>query len=159
MDVEKVQSVNVWPYVGFYSLMTISLTVAFMGILFMFPTLTDSFGHASSFVTPFGSTSFASYKFVRRNGRLFNRNEYWKITLFSSLAAYLVSLLLVGLAVAGRAIPGSGAISPVGWVFILLFGGLLIFAFNAAGYSSRMGKSFLKVELARQARINAETFQ
>ena len=59
----------------------------------------------------------------------------------------------------GRAIPGGGAFPPVGWILILLFGGLLIFVSNAAGFSSRIGKSFLKVKLARQARINAETSQ
>ncbi len=159
MNVYQTESVNVWPYVGFYSLMMIGLTVVFIGISTIFPSLPNSVGHASGFAIAFGSTSFASWKFIRRNLRLFNRNEYWKITLLSSLASCLLSLLLVGLAVAGGAMPGSNTIPLLAWVFILLFAGLLAFGINAAGYSSGMGKNFLKAELARQARINAETFQ
>jgi hypothetical protein len=159
MDVEQVKSVSVWPYVGFYSLMMVGLTVVFIGIAMIFPSLPDSFGRASGFAITFGSTSFASYKFIKRNLRLFNRDEYWKITLFSSPASCLLSLVLVGLAVAGGAMPGSDTIPPLAWVFILLFAGLVVFGINALGYSSRMGKSFLKAELARQARINTETFQ
>ncbi|QND56398.1 hypothetical protein [Mesorhizobium huakuii] len=55
--------------------------------------------------------------------------------------------------------PGSDTIPALGWVFILLVAGLVVFGINAWGYSSRMGKNFLKAELARQARINAETFR
>ena len=159
MDVEQVKSVSVWPYVGFYSLMMVGLTVVFIGVAMVFPSLPDSFGHASGFAITFGSTSFASYKFINRNLRLFNRDEYWKITLFSSLASCLLSLVFLGLAVAGGAMPGSDTIPALGWVFILLFAGLVVFGINAWGYSSRMCKNFLKAELARQARINAETFQ
>ena len=159
MDVEQVKSVSVWPYVGFYSLMMVGLTVVFIGVAMVFPSLPDSFGHASGFAITFGSTSFASYKFINRNLRLFNRDEYWKITLFSSLASCLLSLMLVGLAVAGGAMPGSDTMPALVWVFVLLFAGLVVFAINALGYSSRMGKNFLKAELARQARVNAETFR
>ena len=159
MDVEQVKSVSVWPYVGFYCLMMVGLTAVFIGIAMMFPSLPDSFGHASGFAITFGSTSFASYKFVKRNLRLFNRDEYWKITLFSSLASFLLSLVFLGLAVVGGAMPGSGTMPALVWVFILLFAALVVFAINAWGYSSRMGKNFLKAELARQARINAETFR
>lgn len=45
------------------------------------------------------------------------------------------------------------------WVLILLFAGLVVFGINALGHSTRIGKSFLKAELARQARINTETFR
>jgi hypothetical protein len=159
MDIEQVKSVSVWPYVGLYTLMMIGLTVVFIGISIIFPSLSDSFSHASGFAIAFGSTSFASYKFIKKNLRLFNRDEYWKITLLSSLTSWLISLLLVGLAVAGGGMPGSNTIPALGWIFILLLGGLLAFSINAAGYSSRMGKSFLKAELARQTRINTETFQ
>ena len=37
MDVEQVESVSVWPYVGFYSLMMVGLTVVFVVIAMMFP--------------------------------------------------------------------------------------------------------------------------
>ncbi|CCV15937.1 hypothetical protein [Mesorhizobium sp. STM 4661] len=43
MDVGQARSVNVWPYVGLYSLMMIGLTVVFMGISVIFPSLPDSF--------------------------------------------------------------------------------------------------------------------
>ena len=156
--VEDVRSVNVWPYVGFYSLMMIGLTVLCMAILIMFPSLAGSFSHASGFVIVFGSTSFATHQFIRRNLRLFNRSEYWRITLFSSLVSCLVSLLLGGLAIAGGGIPGSDAIPPLGWLVILLIAGLVAFGTNALGYAM-VGKHFLKAVLARQARINADTFR
>ncbi|MER9201108.1 ABZJ_00895 family protein [Mesorhizobium sp. M0933] len=159
MDIGQARSVNVWPYVGLYTLMMVGLTVVFMGISVMFPSLPDSFGNASGIAIAFGSTSFVSYKFIRKNLRLFNRDEYWKLTLFSSLASCLLSLILGGLAVAAGVVPGSDAIPLFIWVLILLFAGLIVFGINAAGYSSRMGKSFLKAELVRQARINTETFR
>ncbi|MER8956406.1 ABZJ_00895 family protein [Mesorhizobium sp. M0833] len=159
MDVGQARSVNVWPYVGVYSLVMMGLTVIFMGISIMFPSLPDSFGNATGIAIAFGSTSFVSYKFIRKNLRLFNRDEYWKITLFSSLTSCLLSLILGGLAFAAGTIPGGDAIPLFVWVFVLLFGGLVVFGINAAGYSSRMGKNFLKAELARQARINTEIFR
>ncbi len=159
MDVGQVKSVSVWPYVGFYSLMMVGLTAVFIAIAMMFRSLPDSFGNASGFAITFGSNSFASYKFVNRNLRLFNRDEYWKITLLSSLASCLLSLVFVGLAVAGGAMPGSDTMPALVWGFVLLFAGLVVFGINALGYSSRMGKSFLKAELARQARLNTETFR
>jgi hypothetical protein len=159
MTIEQAKSVSVWPYVGLYSLMMIGLTVVFMGILAMFPSFSDSFGKASGFAIAFGSTSFASYKFIKKNLRLFNREEYWKVTFFSSVASCLLSLSLLGLAIAGGAMPESNTIPALGWMFILLFVGLIAFGINAAGYSSGIGKSFLKAELARQTRINAETFK
>jgi hypothetical protein len=158
MDVGQARSVNIWPYVGLYSLMMIGLTTVFVCISAIFPSLPDHFDNASGFAITFGSTSVASYKFIRKNLRLFNRDEYWKIPLFSPLASCLLSLVLGGLALAAGAVPGSDTIPPFAWILILLFAGLLVFGINAAGYSSRMGKSFLKAELARQARINSETF-
>lgn len=158
MTVEEVRSVNVWPYVGYYSVMMIGLTVLCMGILIIFPSLEGSFSHASGFAIVFGSTSFAAHQFIRRNLRLFNRSEYWKITLFSSLVSCLVSLLLGGLAIAGGGIPGSDAIRPLVWLVILLITGLVAFGANALGYAI-VGKHFLKAELARQARVNADTFR
>jgi hypothetical protein len=159
MSNEQERAVSVWPYVGYYSLMMVGLTIGFTGIALIFPSMPDNFSHAIGFAIAFGSTSFASYKFVRQNLRLFDRGEYWRITFLSSLVSCGLSLVLGGLAVAGGAMPGSNAFGPLVWIFILLIGGLAAFIVNAAGYSSRMGKSFLKAELARQARTNAETFQ
>lgn len=157
MDSGQVKSVNVWPYVGSYTLMMIGLTVVFIIIALLFPSVGDSLGKAVGFGISFGSTSFASYKFIRKNLRLFNRPEYWKITLYSTLVSCLLSFLLMGLAVAGGAFPGS-TLPPFAWIFVLLLAGLVAFGINAAGYSSSIGKAYLKAELARQARISSETF-
>ena len=158
MDVEQVKSVSVWPYVGFYTLMMIGLTAVFIVFALLFPALGDSVGKAVGFGISFGSTSFASYKFIRKNLRLFNRPEYWKITLYSTLVSCLLSFSLMGLAVAGGAFPGGDTLPPLAWIFILLLAGLVAFGINAAGYSSSIGKTYLKAELARQARISSETF-
>jgi len=158
MDVEQVKSVSVWPYVGFYTLMMIGLTAVFIIFALLFPSLGDSIGKAAGFGISFGSTSFASYKFIRKYLRLFNRPEYWKITLYSTLVSCVLSFLLMGLAVAGGAVPDSDTLPPLVWIFILLLAGLVAFGINAAGYSSSIGKTYLKAELARQARTSSEPF-
>ena len=153
-------SVSIWPYVGYYTLTTVALTIALAAALAFIPSLSNEFGKASGFVISFGSANVALYKFIRRNGRLFDRREYWTIVLLSTLAALLISAPLTGLALAGATAPRNLDSIPLAvWVGALLFGFLLTFGLNAAWYSSRFGKTVLKAELARRARTDTETFR
>ena len=81
--------VNVWPYVGYYTLTMVVLTIALGILVVLIPTLSETIGKAAGFAISFGSANVALYKFIRRNGRLFNRREYWTTVLLSTLAAFL----------------------------------------------------------------------
>lgn len=151
-------SVSVWPYVGYYTLTTVALMVALGILVVVIPTLSKEFGKAAGFAISFGSANVALYKFIRRNGRLFSRREYWTIVLLSTLAAFLISAPLGWLAIAADAHDLSSVPLAV-WVGGVLFAFLLTFGLNAAWYSSRFGKTLLKAELARRTRIDTETFR
>ncbi|RAZ88926.1 hypothetical protein DPM33_21085 [Mesorhizobium hawassense] len=153
-------SVNLWPYVGYYTLTMVALTVALGVLVVVTPTLSKEFGKAAGFAISFGSANVALYKFVRRNGRLFNRREYWTIVLLSTLAAFLISAPLGWLAIAGESRSRDlSSVPPAVWVGGALFAFLLTFGLNAAWYSSRFGKTLLKVELARRTRTDTEAFR
>jgi len=158
MEIDGAESVNVWPYVRYYILTMIVATIALAIFLVFVPSLAESFGKASGFAINIASTMFASSKFIKNNGRLFNREEYWKIVSFSTLAACFVSALQGWLVFEGGARPDLSSLPPVALAGILLFTGLLVFVLNILGYSSRFGKTMLKAELARRARIDAATF-
>jgi hypothetical protein len=137
----------------------IGLTVALFGLSIAFPSLPDRFGSAGGFALAFGSTTLVNCRFVRRNLRTFNRDEFWKLSFLSSLVSWLLSMALLGIAMAGGGIPNAGALSPAVWILILLFTWLLAFLVSALGYTSAMSKAFLKAELAKHARIDVETFR
>jgi len=151
-------SVSVWPYVGYYTLTTVALTIALGILVVVIPTLSEEFGKAAGFAISFGSANVALYKFIRRNGRLFSRREYWTIVLLSTLAAFLISAPLGWLAIAGDAHDLSSVPLAV-WIGSVLFAFLLTFGLNAAWYSSRFGKTLLKAELARRTRTDTEAFR
>ncbi|RVD59854.1 hypothetical protein EN828_07970 [Mesorhizobium sp. M2D.F.Ca.ET.185.01.1.1] len=153
-------SVNLWPYVGYYSLTMVALTIALGILVVVIPTLSKEFGKAAGFAISFGSANVALYKFVRRNGRLFNRGEYWTIVLLSTLAAFFISAPLGWLAIAGEAKQHDLSNVPLAvWLGSVLFALLLTFGLNAAWYSSRFGRTLLKAELARRARTDTEAFR
>ena len=160
MTVEKTQSANVWPYVGIYILTTIALSIALIVFAMFFPSLFESAGKAMNFVINFISTMTAYSFFVKRNGRLFSRQEYWQIVSFSTIAALLFSALLLAFSFAAGAIPGDAAGIPAYvWILILAFAVLLVFGLNAAGYSNRFGNSLLKAHRARQTPLDTKPFQ
>lgn len=160
MTIEKTESVNVWPYVGVYMLTTIALSIALIVFAMFFPSLFESAGKAMGFIINLASTMTAYSFFVRRNGRLFSRQEYWKIVSFSTIAASLFSLLLLALSFAGGSIPGgAGDIPAYAWILILAFAVLLVFGLNAAGYSDRSGNNFLKAHRAKQTQLDTKPFQ
>ncbi|RWC96615.1 MAG: hypothetical protein EOS32_07755 [Mesorhizobium sp.] len=159
MEIDGAESVNVWPYVGYYILTVTVATIAFAVFLVFVPSMAESLGKASGFAINLASTMFASSKFIRHNGRLFNREEYWKIVSFSTLAACLFSAIQGFLVLEGGARPELSSLPPSALVGIMLFAGLLTFVLNILGYSSRFGKSFLKAELERRARTDAATFR
>lgn len=63
-------SVSVWPYVGYYTLTMVALTVALGILVVVIPTLSKEFGKAAGFAISFGSANVALYKFIRRNGHV-----------------------------------------------------------------------------------------
>ncbi|RTM03141.1 MAG: hypothetical protein EKK31_18870 [Hyphomicrobiales bacterium] len=153
-------SLSVWPYVGYYTLTMVALTVALGVLVVVIPTLSKEFGKAAGFAISFGSANVALYKFVRRNGRLFSRREYWTIVMLSTLAAFLISAPLGWLAIVGETKQNDLSGVPLTvWVGGVLFAFLLTFGLNAAWYSSRFGKTLLKAELARRARTDSEAFR
>ena len=159
MEIDGAESVNVWPYVGYYILAMTIATIALAVFLVFVPSIAESFGKASGFAINIASTMFASSKFIKNNGRLFSRTEYWKIVSFSTLAACVFSVVQGWLVLEGGARPELSNLPPAAMAGILLFTGLLIFVLNILGYSSRFGKAMLKAELARRARIDAATFR
>ncbi|UDL88635.1 ABZJ_00895 family protein [Mesorhizobium sp. PAMC28654] len=154
------RTASVWPCVGYYTLAMVALTIT-LGIgLVAIPSLSKDVIRAAGFSINYGSTKVASYKFIKRNGRLFSREEYWIIVLLSTLAACLISAIQGWLALVGGTAPQNLSNVPVAvWVGSSLFAFLLVFGLNAAGYSGRFGRDVLKAELARRARIDTETFR
>lgn len=160
MTIEKTESANVWPYVGIYILTTIALTVALIVFAMFFPSLFESVGKAMNFVINFVSTMTAYSIFVKRNGRLFSRREYWQVVSFSTLAALLFSALLLAFSFATGSIPGDAAGIPAYvLILILTFAVLVVFGLNAAGYADRFGNSLLKAHRAKQTPIDTRPFQ
>ncbi|MGX8012499.1 ABZJ_00895 family protein [Mesorhizobium sp. ORM8.1] len=151
---------NVWPYVGYYALTMVALTIALGVLLVLIPTFSQALGKAAGFAISFGSANVALYKFIRRNGRLFNRREYWTTVLLSTLAAFLISAPLGWLAFSGEAKQHDLSNVPLAvWAGSVLFAFLLTFGLNAAWYSGRFGKTLLKAELARRTRTDTEAFR
>jgi hypothetical protein len=130
------------------------------GIVGAFPSLPEGFAKASGYAINMVSTMFAYSKFIRNNARLFNREEYWKIVSFSTLAACLLAAVQIFITFgSGGSKENLSNIPPVAWIGILLFAGLLAFVLNVVGYSNRFGNTMLKAELARRTRIDTETFR
>ncbi|MBZ9762162.1 ABZJ_00895 family protein [Mesorhizobium sp. CA8] len=153
-------SISVWPYVGYYALTMVALTIALGILVIAVPAFSEVIGKAAGFAISFGSANIALSKFIRRNGRLFIHREYWTIVLLSTLAAFLISAPLGWLAILGEAKRHDLSGVPLAvWVGSVLFAFLLTFGLNAAWYSSRFGKTLLKVELARRARSDTEAFR
>ena len=153
-------SVNIWPYVGYYTLTMMALTIAAGILVIAVPKFSTEIGKAAGFAISFGSANVALHKFIRRNGRLFNRREYWTIVLLSTLAAFLISAPLGWLAIAGEEKQHDLSGVPLAvWVGSVLFAFLLTFALNAGWYSRRFGKTMLKAELSRRARTDTEAFR
>lgn len=153
-------SVNVWPYVGYYTFTMVALTIALGILVAIIPKFSGEIGKAAGFAISFGSANVALYKFIRRNGRLFNRREYWTTVLLSTLAAFLISAPLGWLAIIGKAEQHDLSNVPLSvWVGGVLFAFLLTFGLNAGWYSSRFGKTLLKAELARRSRVDTEAFR
>ncbi|MER8416963.1 ABZJ_00895 family protein [Mesorhizobium sp. M1329] len=161
MNIDRVKSVNIWPYVGYYILTTIVVTIAFAVLFALVPSPPEGLAKASGYAINIAATMFTYSKFIRNNVRLFNRNEYWKIVSFSTLAACLIAAvqILITFGSRGGGQENYGSIPPVAWIGILLFASILVFVLNIAGYSNRFGNTMLKAELARRTRIDAETFR
>ena len=79
MTIERAEAANVWPYVGIYLLTTIALSIALIVFAMFFPSWFESGGQAMNFIIIFASTMTAYSFFVKRHGRLFTRQEYWRI--------------------------------------------------------------------------------
>ena len=160
MTIESQAPVNVWPYVGIYILTTVALSIALIVFAIIFPSWIDSVGKAINFAINFASTMTAYSLFVKRNGRLFSRQEYWKIVSFSTIAALLFSALLFLFSFATGAIPEDLGGIPAGvWILILAFAVILVFGLNAAGYSNRFGNTLLKAHRAKQTPLDIKPFQ
>ena len=160
MTIERAEAANVWPYVGIYLLTTIALSIALIVFAMFFPSWFESGGQAMNFIIIFASTMTAYSFFVKRHGRLFTRQEYWRIVSFSTLAASLFSLLLLMFSFAAGATPADGGSMPAyAWLLILAFALLLVFGLNAAGYSNRFGNNLLKAHRAKQTPLDTKPFQ
>jgi uncharacterized membrane protein YhaH (DUF805 family) len=98
--------------------------------------------------------------FVRRTGRLLERGEYWRIVTFSTAATLLFSVVAVLFSIAiGATTEDLSGIPAWIWIMFLVIGGLFGFCLNAAGFSNRFGKTFLKVNRAKQTQIDTEPFR
>ncbi|MEO5756519.1 MAG: ABZJ_00895 family protein [Mesorhizobium sp.] len=159
MTIEEMETANVWPYVGIYILTTIVLSIILIVLTIMFPSAMESAGKAMNFVVIFASTSTTYSFFVKRKGRVFSRQEYWRIVSFSTMAALLFSGLLVLFSIATGAFPEIDSIPAGAWILILAFAVLLVFGLNAAGYSKRFGNNFLKAHRAKQTPLDIKPFQ
>lgn len=160
MTIENQESANIWPYVGIYLLTTIALSIALIVFAMFFPSWFQGGGQAMNFIINFAATMTAYSFFVKRHGRLFSRQEYWKIVSFSTIAALLFSALLLAFSFATGAMPaGGGGIPAYGWALLIAFAVLLVFGLNAAGYSNRFGNNLLKAHRAKQTPLDTKPFQ
>ncbi|QPC91177.1 ABZJ_00895 family protein [Mesorhizobium sp. INR15] len=159
MSKDDVQSVSVLPYVWYYTIMTFVLTIVLVVVLNFLLSLSEDAIRAAGFIITIGSTIFAYYKFIKGNGRLLNRQEYWRMVALSTLGACLISALEGGLALMGGAAKGLGNVPLAVWAAGALFGFLLVFSMNAAGFGGRFGKTMLKAVLAKRAKVDTETFR
>lgn len=159
MAAEEEGSVNVWPYVGIYILVTFLASLLLVVVALIFPGLAASAGK-SSYVGINIASTLASYSvFINKHGRLFRRSEYWKTVTFSTAAVILFSLIFVLLAAAADT-STSGLNIPVGgWVVIMALATLIAFGLNAIGYSRWFGNSLLKANRKRRVQVDTTPFR
>ncbi|MGX5803853.1 ABZJ_00895 family protein [Bradyrhizobium sp. Arg314] len=160
MATETAKPANVWPYVGIYIATTIILTAIWAMVGYLAPTLVEKAKTAASFVTIFASTLSAYSIFIRRNGRLFDRGEYWRVVLLSTAATLLFSAIMMLFSITVRTAPGSVNDVPARiWIILLIIGAIFGLCVNAIGFSSRFGKTLLKAHSKRQTQLDTEPFR
>ncbi|MDX8454361.1 ABZJ_00895 family protein [Mesorhizobium sp. VK9D] len=167
MTTETAKPANVWPYVGIYIATTIILTAIWVmvgylapALVELAPTLVEKAKTAASFVTIFASTLSAYSIFIRRNGRLFDRGEYWRVVLLSTAATLLFSAIMMLFSITVRTAPGSVNDVPARiWIILLIIGAIFGLCVNAIGFSSRFGKTLLKAHSKRQTQLDTEPFR
>ena len=156
MAIDQHNSPNLWPYVGFYFLMTAILSLAWFGFGYLVPSALEKANVAVNVGIVFVSTSTVYTAFIRRHGRLFARSEYWKMVSYSTLASLLFSTVSV---LFFMAIGAAGSLSPGMWLLVLAIGLAFVFVLNAAGFSNRFGKTILKAHSKRQIQLDTEPFR
>jgi len=160
MEINKVGSTNILPYVGIYFLATVGLSLTWATFVYFVPLAEKSANTAVNGAILFASTYLTYAIFISRNGRLLERGEYWKLVALSTAASLVYSVLSLLFFSAIGAIPGNlRSISPAIWVLVLAIGLIFVFLLNAAGFSDRFGRTMLKANRARQTRIDTETFR
>lgn len=160
MAAETTKPANVWPCVGIYIVTTMILTAIWAAVGYVAPDLVEKANTAASFVMIFASTLAAYSVFIRRNGRLFDRSEYWKVVFLSTVATVLFSAVMMLFSIAAGAAPGSASDVPAKiWIILLTIGTIFGLCVNAIGFSSRFGKTLLKAHSKRQAQLDTEPFR
>lgn len=160
MTLEKTDSTNIWPYVGIYILTTIVLWLIWLAFVSVVPAAEKSGGTAIGVATIFGSTLVSYSMFIKRNGRLLDRGEYWKIVIFTTAATLLFSIVSLLFSIAAGLTPGNLNSIPAGvWIMMLVMGALFGFCLNAAGFSNRFGRTLLKANRKRQTQLDTEPFR
>ncbi|TPI35555.1 hypothetical protein FJ414_17915 [Mesorhizobium sp. B3-1-6] len=160
MLIDNMETVNIWRYVGIYITITIVLYLAWIAFVYMVPSMESATATPVNLAIVFASTSFSYWAFIKRHGRLFERNEYWKIVIFSTVASLLFSMVCLLFSMAVGIAPASLEQFSVGaWVMVLAILALFGFCINAIGFNKRFGKRFLKANRGRRAQLDAEPFQ
>ncbi|MBA1144331.1 ABZJ_00895 family protein [Mesorhizobium neociceri] len=158
MPSDRTEAVNLWPYVGIYILTQVILYLAWLGFGFLVPA-PNSVNSAASFVIIFASTFFAYSVFIRRNGRLFNRGEYWRMVLFSTAAALMFSAVCLLVSITIGIAPDVAGIPALAWIIVFVVLAAFGFCLNAVGFSKWFGKVMLKTFSARQIQLDTEPFK
>ncbi len=160
MAAETAKPTNVWPCVGIYIATTIILAAIWAAVGYMAPALVEKANTGASFVMIFASTLAGYSAFIGRNGRLFNRSEYWKVVFLSTAATLLLSAVMMLFSIAVGAAPRNVNNVPARiWIILLIIGAIFGLCVNAIGFSSRLGKTLLKAHSRRQTQLDTEPFQ